>query len=159
MPEYWSPDVFGQLVTLGKVVLAMILGAIIGMERERAEKPAGLRTHMLVAATAALLVGLADVLAGRFTAEAYSEYLRSDPIRIVEAIVTGVSFLGAGTIFRRQDNAVEGLTTAASILTVSAIGIAVALDQYVLAVGVTTICYVTLRLLNRLEKNIFEDKP
>ena len=70
----------------------------------------------------------------------------ADPIRIVEAIVTGISLLGAGTIFRRdQSEQVQGLTTAASILLCAAVGISIALRQFVLAVGVTLLALVVLR--------------
>lgn len=151
-------NISDQMGLLLRVAIAMVLGALIGIEREYADKPAGLRTHMLVAGAAALLVGLADVLAQRFTAETYAEILRADPIRIVEAVITGVSFLGAGTIFRRNDAGVEGLTTAASLLVVSAIGIAVALDQFVLALCVTVLGFVVLRLIRIFEQRRFGDK-
>lgn len=141
-----------QLVLVLHVGLAMALGAVIGYEREVAKRPAGLRTHMLLAAAAALLVGLGDLLVERFSIEPYAEFLRADPIRIVEAVVTAVGFLGAGTIFRhRGRHAVIGLTTAASMLLVASIGIAVGVRQYVLAVGVTLLALVVLRGLRRFE--------
>jgi putative Mg2+ transporter-C (MgtC) family protein len=144
-----------QIQVLISVIVAMFLGGLIGIEREYAEKPAGFRTHMLVAGSAALLVGLADALMHRFTSEVYGEVLRTDPLRIVEAVITGVSFLGAGTIFRRgEDNLVKGLTTAASLLLVSGIGIAIALNQFILAVGVTLISFMVLRLLHFIEKKM-----
>lgn len=137
---------------LGEVALAMLLGGLIGVERELADKPAGFRTHMLVAGAAALLVGLSDALLHRFNVSS-GDGLRSDPIRIVEAIITGISFLGAGTIFRRtaEKEHVEGLTTAASILLSSAIGISVALRQFVLAIGVTLLALLVLRGLRFLQ--------
>ncbi|HEX8177046.1 MAG TPA: MgtC/SapB family protein [Pyrinomonadaceae bacterium] len=140
-------DWTAQAQIIGEVALAMLLGGFIGVERELADKPAGFRTHMLVAGAAALLVGLSDALIHRFSATGMGDSLRSDPIRIVEAIVTGISFLGAGTIFRRteQKEHVEGLTTAASILLSSAIGISVALRQFLLAIGVTLLALLTLR--------------
>lgn len=135
-----------ELQILGEVAIAIVLGGIIGMEREAANKPAGFRTHMLVAGAAALLTGLGDVLVQRFTAGGTSEIIRTDPVRIIEAIVTGVSFLGAGTIFRRaRAEQVEGLTTAASLLFSASVGICVALRQFVLAVGVTLLSLLVLR--------------
>ena len=126
-----------QLGLLGKIIIAGLLAGAVGLEREFAEKPAGLRTHMLVGATAAFLVSLdlraIDVLKSL-------NLIRPDPTQLITAIVIGVSFLGAGTIFRRpSDNQepIQGLTTGASVLSVAAIGIAVALDAYVLAIGVT----------------------
>jgi putative Mg2+ transporter-C (MgtC) family protein len=145
-------DLQPQLQLVGRVALAMVLGAAIGLERELSVKPAGLRTHMLVAGAAALFVGLADTLALKFFEEAYADTLRVEPIRIVGAIITGISFLGAGTIFRDQRGSIEGLTTAASILVVSGIGIAVALDQFVLAVCVTILVLHVLVVARALER-------
>lgn len=147
-------DWIAQLQVIGEVALAMLLGGLIGLEREIANKPAGFRTHMLVAGAAALLVGLGDALLQRFTVAA-GVNLQSDPIRIVEAIVTGISFLGAGTIFRHSKSEhVEGLTTAASILLSSAIGISVALRQFVLAAGVTVLALLVLRGLRLVESYV-----
>jgi putative Mg2+ transporter-C (MgtC) family protein len=88
-----------QFEILGEVALAMLLGGAIGFEREMADKPAGFRTQMLVAGASALLVGLADAMLLRYIVEGRAN-ITADPIRITEAIVTGISFLGAGTIFR-----------------------------------------------------------
>lgn len=135
-----------QLQIVGTVVIAAILGGIVGMEREMADRPAGLRTHAILAAAACLLVSLPDALLEYYAAEAASDVLRADPIRIVEAVVTGTAFLGAGTIFRDRDRgAVEGLTTAASLLLVGAIGISVALKQLITAVLVTVLTLLLLR--------------
>lgn len=143
-----------QLAVVGEVALAMMLGGFIGMERERADKPAGFRTHMLVAGAAALLVGLGDAMLLRFHVPP-GVNLNTDPIRIVEAIITGISFLGAGTIFRRQkDKGVEGLTTAASLLLSGAIGISVALRQFILAAGITALALLVLRGLTYFQRRI-----
>jgi putative Mg2+ transporter-C (MgtC) family protein len=142
-----------QLQILFYVGLAMLLGAAIGLEREIEDKPAGLRTHMLVAGVAALLVALSDIMIEHFNVALGSELVRSDPTRIIQAVITGVSFLGAGTIIRhRSTRQVEGLTTAASILFASAVGVCVALSQLVLAVGVTALVLVTLHGVGRAEK-------
>ena len=147
-----------QFEIIGEVALAMLLGGVIGFEREMADKPAGFRTQMLVAGAAALLVGLGDAMLRRFAVDS-SINASSDPIRIVEAIVTGISFLGAGTIFRRdRTEQVEGLTTAASILLCAAIGISVALRQFVLAVGVTVLALIVLRGLTGIEKRLAKSK-
>jgi putative Mg2+ transporter-C (MgtC) family protein len=144
---------FNQIQPLAYVALAMLLGAIIGLERELADKPAGLRTHMLVAGAAALLVTLSDLMVYEFSVNLSSQLVRADPIRIIEAVITGVSFLGAGTIIRsRSDGQVEGLTTAASILLAAALGICVALSQLALAIGVTILALITLRGVNALER-------
>ena len=142
-----------QLQMLGMVAFSILLGGIIGFDRELADKPAGLRTHMLVAASATLLVGLAPTLVTSFSAD--QAILRSDPIRVMEAVVTGVAFLGAGTIIR-QKAGVEGLTTAASLLFVAVVGMAVALSQYVLAIGLTVLNLLVLRGIKLAEKSLFD---
>lgn len=141
-----------QVQILVKLVVAMFLGALLGLERELANKPAGLRTHMLVAGAAALLVVLAEFSVERFQADLGGTLVRSDPIRILEAVIAGISFLGAGTIIRsRQDGSVEGLTTAASMLFIAAVGTAVALDRYILAGGATILALLILRGLGYIE--------
>ena len=141
-----------ELEILGSVLVALILGGLIGLEREDAEKPAGLRTHMLVAAAAALIVDLGDVMLTQFSEQTVGNLVQADPLRLIEAVATGVSFLGAGTILRRREGrAVEGLTTAASILFTAALGISVALSQYLVAVGATILALLTLRLIRIFE--------
>ena len=148
-----------QFQILVEVALAAFLSACIGLERELADKPAGLRTHVLVGGAAALLVGLSDVAVNHFAIDLGTAVIRTDPIRIMEAVVTGVAFLGAGTIIRRDsENQVEGLTTAASILVATAIGISAALQQWILAVGVTVLVLVTLRGLGLIERRLVKKK-
>ncbi len=144
----WS----SELTILARIALAMLLGGLIGIEREAANRPAGFRTHMLVCGMAAMLVGLADPLVDLSRWHGGTESLTFDPIRIVEAVVTDVSFLGAGTIFRRGGTShIEGLTTAASLLVCAAIGIAVGARQYVLAIAVTILILLVLRSVVLLE--------
>lgn len=141
-----------QLRILARVGLAMLMGAVIGFERELEDKPAGLRTHMLVGGAAALFVALVDVVIGSLSVRLGSGLVQSDPVRIIEAVVTGVSFLGAGTIvLRKRESQVEGLTTAASILFTAAVGVCVALSQVVLAAGATALALITLRGMGLLE--------
>lgn len=143
-----------QLEVAAKVVIAGVLGGLVGLERELANRPAGLRTHAVLAAAAALLVGVTDMLVGHFAVDTSPAILRADPIRVVEAIVTGVGFIGAGTIFRhRHDDSIEGLTTAASMLLVAAIGVAVAMRQLLLAAIVTVLTLVLLRTIGKLVRN------
>ena len=150
-------DWLTQLKVIGEIALAMVLCGAVGVEREAADKPAGLRTHMLVGGAAAMFVALGDALLTRFNMGSAYTAIQSDPIRITQAIITGVSFLGAGTILRRaKKEQVEGLTTAASILLCSGIGIAVALQQYVLAVGTTILAVLILRVVYSLECRISE---
>jgi putative Mg2+ transporter-C (MgtC) family protein len=133
-----------QLQILGTVTLAMALGALIGLERELADKPAGLRTHMLVSGAAAFFVALSNAVVADF--DGAQSAINTDPIRVIEAVVAGVSFLGAGTIFRRQgESHIEGLTTAASLLFVGAVGVSVAVNRFVLAIGATVLVVLVLR--------------
>ena len=149
----------GEWQILLEVALAMLLGGVIGFERETASKPAGFRTHMLVAGSAALLVGIGFTLVDRSVQARWTDAVTADPIRILQAIIIGVSFLGAGTIFRgKRPEEVQGLTTAASLLMSSGIGIAVALRQFLLAVGVTVLVALVLRLLGKLEKRLHHDQ-
>lgn len=141
-----------QLQILGHVALAMFLASFIGLERELARKPAGLRTHMLLAGASALLTGLAFTIVRRYAATSDYPMLKVDPTIVIQAVVSAVGFIGIGTILRRSDGEqVEGLTTAASLLFVAAIGVSVALGQLWLSVGVTVLAYATLHLVRRLE--------
>lgn len=138
-----------RVTMLASIALAAILGGAIGFEREIADKPAGLRTHMLVAATAALLVEL-----GVYTINLnhLPDVVRTDPIRIIEAVVVGISFLGAGTILKgRTGDEVEGLTTSASILATAAVGISTGLGLFILAVGMMALILFINRFMNILE--------
>lgn len=149
----WLDASAPQLWLLLRVGGAVLLGGLIGTEREIAHKPAGLRTHMLVAGAAALIVGLGTVLTSHFETVGGSQSLRTDPIRLLEALVTGVSFLGAGTIIRsRGGDMVRGLTTAASLLFTAVVGAAVALEQYVLALGSSLLLLLTLRVMVLVER-------
>lgn len=143
---------FTELV---KVVISFLLGGLIGFERELANKPAGLRTHMLVSGAATLFVILGNFMIQQFTNNLITEAIQADPIRIMDAIITGISFLGAGTIiFRDKKESVEGLTTAASILFVAGIGIAVALGQIVLAAVLSVLVVAVLISLGYIERRI-----
>lgn len=148
-------EYFTDLKIFGHIALAMLLGALIGVERELTNRPAGVRTHMFIAGAAALLVFLGDFLVTEFVSRHPGGHIRADPIRIIEAIVTGVAFLGAGSIIRpgRRNN-VQGLTTAAAMLFTAAVGICVAMSKIPLAVGVTLLTLVTLRLVNLAEARL-----
>jgi putative Mg2+ transporter-C (MgtC) family protein len=137
--------------------MAMGLAAIVGLERELAREQAGLRTHMLIGGSAALIVSLGKLMAADFSDEHFGELIHVDPVRLVEAIVAAVGFVGAGTILkRREGEEVRGLTTAASLLMVAGLGIAVALSHFVLAVGATVLCLAVLWLLRIWEERVLE---
>jgi putative Mg2+ transporter-C (MgtC) family protein len=140
-----------ELLLLVRLLVAGALGSVLGWEREQARKPAGLRTHMLVAIAAALYTVLAELVAQE--AEG-SGSPRGDPVRAIQAIAMGIGFLGGGVIFvaHRRDQ-VHGLTTAASIWATAAVGIAAGLAHYVLAAGAAVVLLIVLHVLQRLEPN------
>jgi len=125
-----------------KLIAATLLGGLIGLEREVHGRPAGLRTHILVCLGSTLFALTSFNIAGKLY----------DPGRITAQIVTGIGFLGAGTIMR-QGSVVRGLTTAASIWTIAAIGIAVAIggDMYFIAIATALLVVFTLYLVPHVE--------
>ncbi len=133
-----------------RILIVILLAGILGWERETTGKAAGLRTHILVGVGSVLFVVIGNIFVEKYAH--FDQSMRFDPIRIVEAIVTGISFLGAGIIFvAREKGIVKNLTTAASIWTTSAIGMIVGLERYFLAVGSTVIIFVVLRFLALVE--------
>jgi putative Mg2+ transporter-C (MgtC) family protein len=136
-----------------QALVAVVLGGILGWEREAAGKWAGFRTYMLVCLAATLFVRLGLTLIGDAAARFPSGALRADPTRTIEALAVGISFIGAGTIFRdRSGTGMQGLTTAAGLLAAASVGIAVAINRYLIACGITLICLFILRVLSKVEK-------
>lgn len=133
---------------LGRLLLATLLGGSIGLERELSGKPAGLRTNMLICVGAALFTEASITVARDF---ATHEWIRADPGRIAYGIVTGIGFIGAGTILVMRGTVI-GLTSAATLWVVAAIGLTVGLRAYVTAIGCTVLVLLTLALLARLER-------
>ena len=144
-----------DLWILARVAAAMLLGGVLGIERELGKHAAGLRTHMLIAGAAALIVGLGDMIAEHFSGEQYRELIRVDPVRLIEAVVAAVGFVGAGAILRRSESdQVQGLTTASSLLMAAAIGIAAGLGNYLLALGASLLCVIVLAVFRRIEAKL-----
>ena len=147
----WS----SQLMVVGAVAYAMVLGGAVGFDRERRNRPAGFRTHMLVAGASALLVGMGRLMVAEQLDA--GPVLRIDPLRLVEAVVAGVAFIGAGTIFsQRRGTSVTGITTAASLLMVAVIGIAAGMHYYVLALAATVLTLLVLAGLKLVERRMAE---
>lgn len=135
---------------LMRLLVAMILAGIVGWDREQSGHSAGLRTNMLVGMGAALFTNTSDLLVRHF--QAYGAAVHADPIRVLQAIVLGISFLGSGVIFvSRHADEVRGLTTAASVWTVTGVGIVVGLGYYALAIGITALVLVVLEAVRKLE--------
>ena len=142
-----------DLEFLPRLVIALLLTGLLGWERERKDRPAGLRTHMLVGISACSFVILGEVFVERFASEEPTN-LRFDPIRIVEATVAGVSFLGAGTIFVSRGQRVRGLTTAGSLLASAAVGMMVAVERYTLALVTTFLLFAVITWIKTVERRI-----
>jgi putative Mg2+ transporter-C (MgtC) family protein len=127
-----------------RVLLAGVLGAAVGFDRERTDKPAGLRTHMLVSMGSALFAGIGVLIVDQATGD--EAVVRLDILRVVAAVATGVGFLGGGAILR-GDHRVRGLTTAAGIWVNAGIGLAAGLGQIILAVGATVFAVIIVAAL------------
>ncbi|MCE7031298.1 MgtC/SapB family protein [Lysobacter sp. GX 14042] len=154
-------DWMHQLDTIAATGAAMLLGGVIGFERELRDRPAGFRTHMLVAGAAALLVGLGILLVEAHPAlAADGGRLRVDPLRLVESVIAGVAFIGAGSIFARrgEGGGVAGITTAASLLMVAVIGIACGFGYFLLAVLATGLTLMVLGLLKLADRALAQHK-
>jgi putative Mg2+ transporter-C (MgtC) family protein len=140
-----------ELALLVRLVVAGVLAALLGWEREAARKSAGLRTHMLVGIASALFTVLAELAVRDFPGNEGG--LRADPIRVIQAVAIGIGFLGSGVIFvSKTGDFVLGLTTAASIWATAAIGIAAGLGHYVIAGGATLLLLLVLHLMVRFER-------
>ncbi|MGM0369044.1 MAG: MgtC/SapB family protein [Bacillota bacterium] len=127
--------------------LAFLLGALVGLERERNSRPAGFRTNILVSVGSALIMMVSIQLFLKF-----SHSSDVDPGRIAAQVVSGIGFLGAGTIIREQFS-VKGLTTAASMWALAGIGLAIGAGFYLSGVFATFLVIITLTILNKLENN------
>jgi len=141
--------VISETDALVRIVIAAVLGAALGFEREMNGKPAGLRTHMLVAEGAALFMVGSILLTQEFTPGGNSPSI--DPTRIASTIVAGIGFLGGGAIIQSRDR-VRGITTAAGIWVAAAIGLLAGAGFYIVAFGGTVIALITLALLSPPER-------
>lgn len=142
-----------QLDLLARLCLAVVLGGLIGLEREWAGKSAGLRTNILICLGSALFTEMSVSAAAlaNVANEAQGLPFRADPARIAANIVTGVGFLGGGAILR-GDGGVTGLTTAATIWVVAAVGLAIGAGAYIAAIGTTALVLFILFPLRRIER-------
>lgn len=147
---WWKIGEVLRLDLLGQLILAGLLGGAVGLERELSGKAAGLRTNLLICVGSTILTILSLNVSAHFVA---NEYIRADPARLAAQIVSGIGFLGAGTIIQARGS-VTGLTTAATLWVVAAIGMATGTGAYTEAAGSTVLVLFTLVLLGRLEDAI-----
>jgi len=132
-----------------RLLLSTALGGLLGWERQSRRQNAGLRTHMVISAGACLLM-----LISVYIPQTFSAYRNVDPGRIAAQVVSGIGFLGAGAIFRLGGNT-HGLTTAATIWAVAAVGLAVGVGMYEAAVLVTLLLWFVLAILDKVGKKVF----
>ncbi len=131
-----------------RIGVAGLLGAMIGIEREIRSKEAGLKTHFLVAVGSALIMVVSKYA---FSDIVFEEHMSLDPSRIAAQVVSGVGFLGAGTIII-QKQAVKGLTTAAGLWATAGIGLAIGAGMYVVGIGATILVLIGLEIVSRIFK-------
>lgn len=153
--EFGHPTHTSFSVIVARLLLATIFGAAIGFEREWRNRPAGLRTHILVcvaSATFAILT-VEIVHAPMFTTEAMKDAIKVDPIRIVEAVTAGVAFLAAGVVIFTKGQ-VHGLTTGAGMWLAGAIGVACGLGFWQIALFGSVLALIVLGLLHMFETKL-----
>lgn len=154
--EYLNQILLSDEITwetaLARFLISFFLGALIGFERETHNQPAGLRTHILISigSTMVMLISI-------FIPQTFTEFQNGDPGRIASQVVSGIGFLGAGAILKFGAN-VKGLTTAASIWAMAAVGLAVGAGMYTVSlIGVAVVLF-ALTAMNLFEKWIFKER-
>ena len=134
-----------DLQMIVRLLLTLVLSGLIGLERQVHRRDAGLRTHILVALGSCLIM-----LTSLYVFDIYKDQVALDPVRIAAGVVTGIGFLGAGTIIREPDG-VRGLTTAASLWVVAGIGLAVGVGFNKIAIYTTILVLIVLHFLRYIE--------
>lgn len=135
-----------EIIMIARLLIVSVLSTVVGIDREARDKNAGLRTHILVGVGACLFTSLSIV-----------GFPESETARVAANVVTGVGFLGAGVIYKGEKE-VHDLTTAASIWTVAAIGMAVGSGYYLTATAVTILVWFILRVLWHFRNKVSDDK-
>jgi len=139
-----------EWVIIFRLILAAVLSGIVGFEREFHGRAAGFRTHILVCMGSTLMM-----VTSIYIFDIYSGKAPVDPARLAAGVITGIGFLGAGTIMRSKAS-VRGLTTAASLWVVTAIGLAIGTGLYLAALAATALAVVTLAFFGRLERSVIK---
>ncbi|MEI7698067.1 MAG: MgtC/SapB family protein [Actinomycetes bacterium] len=142
--------IWQQLSVIIDAKIAAVLGSLIGWERDRAGKSAGPRTMALVGSASAAIVAIGAVM------DVAAKY--GDPTRALHAIITGIGFLGAGLIFTdKRSSGIQGVTTAATVFSTAAVGVAVGLGFQVVGAGLTVVILIILRSTQVIEKSLNRD--
>ncbi len=150
--SYFSSQGEFYLSMISRLIVACVLGGIIGFEREHVHRPAGLRTHILVCVGSALVMVTSEFIYYR-----YSSHANVDPARLGAQVISGIGFLGAGTIIK-EGISVKGLTTAASLWAVSCIGIAAGIGFYSGALLATVIIFLILVVIKKTQGRMTSQK-
>lgn len=132
-----------------KIIIAVAIGGFIGLERESASRPAGFRTHILVCVASAMVMDINLQLAQNF--------VNADPMRLGAQVISGMGFLGAGTIIK-EGATVKGLTTAAGLWSVACLGLVIGAGFYLMALFAALVMMMTLKTFNQLEIKFSKQK-
>ncbi len=156
---FFADTLYGsfELAVFVKLLLATLAGGVVGLEREKHGRPAGLRTHLLVALGACLMMIVSEAFQLKYAAFDTTSALRIDPGRTAAQIVTGIGFLGAGVIIK-EGITVRGLTTAASLWLVAGLGMAFGMGLFIPGVMATVLALMSLIFLKMLEPIINKDR-
>lgn len=143
----WSKGA-STIEVVARLLVAILIGGLIGWDREKSDKPAGLRTHMLVALGSASFTLLGFEVGAHLSPKSGEGF---DPTRVLQGVIGGIGFLGAGSIIQNHGQ-VSGLTTAASVWVAGALGAASGVGAYVLAGVTTVLAFVILAVLAKLDR-------
>lgn len=132
-----------ELESILKLLIAVLVGGLIGLERESVRRPAGFRTHILVCVASALIMDMNLLVA--------KEFVNADPMRLGAQVISGMGFLGAGTILK-EGATVSGLTTAAGLWAVACLGLVIGAGYYLLALFAALLMLLTLKTFSQLER-------
>lgn len=156
---FFADTLYGsyELAILVKLILAAVAGGVVGLEREKHGRPAGLRTHLLVALGACLMMVVSEAFHLKYAEHDMQSALRIDPSRTAAQIITGIGFLGAGVIIK-EGISVRGLTTAASLWLSAGLGMAFGMGLFLPGVMTTVLALLSLIFLKKLEPIINKDR-
>lgn len=143
----WSKGA-STIEVVARLLVAILIGGLIGWDREKSDKPAGLRTHMLVALGSASFTLLGFEVGAHLSPKSGEGF---DPTRVLQGVIGGIGFLGAGSIIQNHGQ-VSGLTTAASVWVAGSLGAAAGVGAYVLAGVTTVLAFVILAVLSKLDR-------
>lgn len=131
-----------EIESIIKLLFAVLVGGLIGLERESTRRPAGLRTHILVCVASTMVMDINFMIA--------QQYITADPMRLGAQVISGIGFLGAGTIIK-EGPTVKGLTTAAGLWAVACLGLVIGAGYYLMALFAALVMLVTLKTFSQLE--------